>query len=239
MFLHLDADTIVYGSAFAAQKSIEGIVTEVEPEWKAIANAKSTIHRIIVKLRPMEYTLYFTASGDTTNFRFHYGRNYGYKYIGYKEHRRFTDKPVHYTVVRNYLMENYPADLAIGEEADDRMAICHLTQGRPSMISSLDKDLKMIPGEHYNYQKDIRYTITEEEGIRNFYKQLLEGDRADNIPGIKGLGPVKSHKLLGHLVTERDMFKTVQGIYNDDERLFNIGMCLWIRRFHGQMWSFP
>ncbi len=239
MYLRLDADTIVYGAAFAAQKSVDGVITEVEPEWKAISNAKSTVHRILQKLQPMDYKLYFTASGDTTNYRFHYGRNYGYKYLGYKAHRAFVPKPVHYTAVRTYLMENYPADLAIGEEADDRMSITHLTEGVPSIISSLDKDLNMIPGEHYNYKKDQRYIITEEEGIRNFYKQLLEGDRADNIPGIKGLGPVKADKLLRHLVTERDMFETVRDIYKDDERLFNIGICLWMRRYHGQMWRFP
>lgn len=240
MILRQDADTIVYGAAFAAQKSENGEVVRVDPPEIAISNAKSIISKVIRVLKPISYKLYLTAAGDSTNFRLHYGKNYGFKHIGYKEHRKYMDKPVHYEVIRDYLMKNYECSLAIGEEADDRIGIDHMNSiDKGSIISSQDKDLNNIPGMHFNYIKEIEYYVTEEEALKNFYSQLLEGDRADNVPGLKGKGPVFARKLLGPLSTEISMFNAVRELYNDDERLLNIGRCLWIRRKEGELWEFP
>ena len=66
-----------------------------------------------------------------------------------------------------------------------------------TIICSIDKDLDMVPGWHYNWIKDEKYYIDEIDGLRNFYKQLLTGDTVDNIPGLYGVG--RSSSILKHL----------------------------------------
>ena len=38
--------------------------------------------------------------------------------------------------------------------------------------------------------------MKEEDTLRWFYKQVLMGDRVDNIPGLKGVGDKKADKIL-------------------------------------------
>ena len=67
------------------------------------------------------------------------------------------------------------------------------------VICHIDKDLDTIPGSHYNYNKDEHYTVSLDEALYNFYHQLLTGDKSDNIPGLKGIGPVKASRMLDGL----------------------------------------
>jgi 5'-3' exonuclease len=107
-------------------------------------------------------------------------------------------------------------------------------------ICSIDKDLDMLRGDHYNFVKDERYFITEEEGIKNFYKQLLMGDRVDNIVGIKGIGSVKAERLLKECKNENEMYLAILEAYKgDDKRVLENGQLLWIRREPNQMWHPP
>lgn len=107
------------------------------------------------------------------------------------------------------------------------------------VICSLDKDLKQIPGHHYNWRRDEFDFVEPIEGLRHFYRQLLTGDRTDNIFGIRGIGTVKSGRLIDNLNTEEDMFHVVQAMYADDQRLLMNGQCLYIMREEGRRWSFP
>ena len=239
--LGVDFDMVVHRAAFGAQKSEKSVVVHVDPVHFALHNCKSIIETMRAKLKPDGIIGYLGARQDPTNYRLYYGKEYGCGHTrpkGYKEHRKKDPKPVHYLACRDYLMATYKCDLAIGEEADDRLGI-DMTKGRIHCIASLDKDLDMILGRHYNWVKGIEYIIYPEQGIVNFYKQFLVGDTADNIPGVDGIGPVKAAKLIDHLDTEIDMFNVVRDIYNDDKRLLDIGRCLWIRRKEGQMWTFP
>jgi hypothetical protein len=274
MIIGIDADIVVYRAAFAAQKSTEGVVL-VEPVDKAIMNCRSIIGRIFETLETRDHICYLTANNDPTNYRIQYGKEYSNspgRPKGYKAHRAATPKPVHYQACRDFIMDTYTCDLAIGEEADDRMGI-DMSRDNIQCIASLDKDLDMIPGMHYNWVRGSKvnkdtmrglgvlygkepyvpntievlskpresgiYTITPIDGLRNFYKQFLIGDAADNIPGITGLGPVKAGKLIDPLTTERQMFEAVQVAYNDDKKLLDIGRCLKIRTFEGELWEFP
>ena len=54
----------------------------------------------------------------------------------------------------------------------------------------------MCEGKHYNFVKKQQKYVTPEEGTRFFYQQMITGDTADNILGIRGLGAVKASKLL-------------------------------------------
>ena len=127
------------------------------------------------------------------------------------------------------------------EEADDAVGI--ESNRYKAWIVHVDKDLDQLPGWHYNPVKDEEYYITEEEGLKNFYLQMLTGDRVDNIVGLRGIGPVKANKILKDAVTEEQLYKAVQKAYADageaPERILENGQLLWLRRFPDQMWELP
>jgi 5'-3' exonuclease len=98
----------------------------------------------------------------------------------------------------------------------------------------------MLRGDHFNFVKNEHYFITEEEGIKNFYKQMLVGDRVDNIIGIKGIGPVKAERLFKECKSEKELYLTVLEAYDgNEERVLENGRLLWIRRQPNEMWIPP
>lgn len=86
-----------------------------------------------------------------------------------------------------------------GYEADDDVAsiarICRSCK-IPYVICSIDKDLQQIAGTHYNYRTKELTEVTEEQAKLNLLRQVLTGDRTDNIPGLPGVGPVKADKIM-------------------------------------------
>lgn len=79
-------------------------------------------------------------------------------------------------------------------EADDILSMLQCNQ---TFIVSNDKDLKQIPGLHFNPNNLQLENVTEETALRNLCYQMIIGDTTDNITGIKGLGPVAAEKLIG------------------------------------------
>jgi len=73
-------------------------------------------------------------------------------------------------------------------EADDGLAIAQgyfQEQGIESIIVTEDKDLLQVPGWHYNPNKnDKPFKISEEQGHFLLWKQVITGDKTDNIPGV-------------------------------------------------------
>ena len=98
-----------------------------------------------------------------------------------------------------YMIGKYNAVAADGMEADDLVSIW-AAESRDSLrdycVVGIDKDLLQIPGDHYNFNKCTHVHVTPDEGHYNLMVQCLTGDSTDNIPGIKGIGPVKGKKLL-------------------------------------------
>ena len=156
-------------------------------------------------------------------------------YPEYKANRK-QPTPVHLGACKEYLVKNFGAQIAHGCEADDYLAT---NQTKDSWIISNDKDMLQVPGNHYNPIKDQINQISEIEGLRHFYTQLLVGDAADNIHGVAGIGKVKAQRALEGYENEQDMFDKVRGMYNDDERLLVNGKLLWLIRQEGKLWEFP
>jgi len=93
-----------------------------------------------------------------------------------------------------FLREELDAVPAVGQEADDLLAIWQTED--PGIIVSIDKDMLQVPGMHFN-NKDWRYIeVTEEEAKYNLHKQILMGDTSDNIKGLPKIGPKKAEALL-------------------------------------------
>lgn len=167
---------------------------------------------------------------DSDNYRaFLTGRNNFRKRINpeYKANRKDTVPPRYLQQCRDFLIQNWNAEVTEGCEADDALG---MAQKNDTIICTLDKDLDMIPGLHYNWVRSEIYEVNEVDALRNFYKQLLIGDRSDNIFGVVGIGKVKAAKLIDPLEYEEDMYNVVSSLYNDNDRLCLNMECLWIWR---------
>lgn len=165
-------------------------------------------------------------------------------YPEYKKNR-VQPKPRHLHALREHLIDEWGADLAVGQEADDSLGIEQVRligttlDVSSSVICSIDKDLKQIPGMHYNFVQEKYFTIDLDQALKNFYKQLLIGDVSDNVPGVKGIGVKKADKFIDPCKDEEEMLHVVRQLYNDDDRLLLTGKLLKIRQYKGEVWTFP
>jgi len=133
------------------------------------------------------------------------------------------------------LISIYKAKVVDNIEADDALG---LKQDSDTMICSIDKDLLMCEGNHYNFVKKEKYYVTADEGLLNFYMQFLVGDRIDNIIGVRGIGPVKARKLLEDK-TAQEMFDVCVEELGSEERAIENGILLYLQRKPDEIWSPP
>lgn len=136
-------------------------------------------------------SLYLTGKG---NYRFDVAT-----ILPYKGQRDKSHKPEFYEELREYLQEEWNAKLIEGMEADDACGIHaynYRAKGKPYVVCTIDKDLLMLEGTHYNYKKGEWNEITETDGWQRFYLQTLTGDSSDNIPGIYKVTGTKATKKL-------------------------------------------
>jgi hypothetical protein len=102
----------------------------------------------------------------------------------------------------------------------------------------------MIPGYHFNWVKGVFYYLTIEEANLNFFRQMLVGDTTDNIPGIRGLGVVKTNRLLADGTSTDEAQHIVKQEYQKEyggkwEEAYNeVATLLWMRREEGQKCPF-
>ena len=157
----------------------------------------------------------------------------------YKGNRAKARRPVHYDTLRKYLTSKWGFELVEGQEADDAIGIeVYNLPKDSSCVMSIDKDLDMLRGWHYNFVKEDLYYVEEEDAIRNFYTQILTGDRVDNIQGLKGIGIKKATKILQDCEGEQQLFDAVLSAYEDDiDTLTERARLLWIRRKAGEIWT--
>jgi len=211
----IDADIVAYRVACTLQ--------EDDAEDFVYARAEDLVDQILVNTEATEYRLFLTGKN---NFRYSI-------YPEYKAHRP-TEKPFWLEKCRQYLIATFNAEVIDGQEADDALGIA---QTEDTIICSIDKDLLMIPGRHYNFVKDEFQEVTNDSGMRHFYMQCLTGDRSDNIKGIEKIGPKKAEKILAGCVTEQEMFNAVREAYSNDEEFLMNGRVLWIRRKENEDWK--
>jgi hypothetical protein len=119
--------------------------------------------------------------------------------------RNVTNKFV--PLLREWAIENGYAVEAHGQEADDYLRIWaeeHRLRGEEFCVVSIDKDLKCIPGYHYNPWTNTHLHQTEEDAMQLYYRQIMMGDSTDGIKGIPKLGPKTAEKLTAHCKTHED-----------------------------------
>lgn len=218
----IDADFLVYRIGFSCEDAEEKTAKNRLTEWLT--------DMVYINLGCEDYKAWITGK---TNFR-----NAVAVTVPYKGNRKDFVKPKHYDALREHLIR-LGAVVTVDEEADDAVAIESCIDNY--WIVHQDKDLNQLPGHHYNPVTNERYFVTEFEGLKNFYTQLLTGDRTDNIQGLRLIGPKKAEKILKDCKTEADLFAAVKQAYEDKEepfeRLVENGRLLWLRREPGQIWE--
>lgn len=219
----IDGDILVYRIGFASEEETESL---------AIARCCEFLEDIILFNGFGDYQGFLTGK---TNFRTDVAVTAPYK------GNRKSAKPKHYQALRDYMENKWGFSMSEGQEADDAIGIeAYSLDPESYCICSIDKDLDMLRGKHYNFVKDTFYTITEEEALFNFYKQILTGDRVDNIIGLKGIGDVKAKRILKECNNENEMYLAILKAYEGNEqRVLENAQLLWIRREPNQIWQPP
>ena len=220
----VDADIIAYRAAFSARD---------EPEKQAREKVDEICGNIMYDCHyPEEYVLgentwfYLTGSG---NFRKDLATIKVYK-------GQRPPKPEHLPATRDQLVERWGAEVVDGQEADDAIGIKATDLQGDCVIVSVDKDLLMIPGTHYNFVKQEWTEVSQEQGDYFFYKQLLTGDQVDNIQGVPGIGPKKAEKAYQGCTTVQEMYQKALEMYKGDaDALLENARLLWLRRYEGEM----
>ena len=232
MKILIDGDLFCYRCAASA---------ELEEADIAKYYVDRLLDECITSCNANEYQFYLTGSG---NFRYQI-------YPEYKANRLTSVKPRHLEVLREYLMIDHKAIMSDGCEADDLMGRDQDKETGTTTIVSLDKDMLMIPGKHFSWyieggtptkrwsRPSTFRDMSNIDGLRHFYTQLLTGDVSDNIKGCAGIGKVRADKILGELNTEREMFDAVRDTYGHDEAMLMNGQVLWIWRKSNDIWEFP
>ena len=235
----IDGDILVYRIGFASEKD-----EEPDPIDKVLHSVKVYIQTIMDGAGANRKQLFLTGPG---NFREEIAT-----ILPYKGNRENNKKPYHFDNIREYMIEYHDAIVSEGNEADDLLAIetyqnflrHNGDQDKADVVlCSLDKDLDMVPGWHFNWNHERLYWVSEEQGIRTFYLQLLTGDRTDNIQGIPKIGPKKAEKILEGLNDPYEMYvaslKAYTKYYEDAayEALLENARLLWMQREPGELWE--
>lgn len=237
MICLLDGDLIVYRVGFATQKNRFSEAQRQVDNW---------MEKIMEEFDTIHFHLYLSDSEG--NFRKEIDTNY-------KANRK-TEKPRHYEAIINYMLDKWDAEIAWGQEADDSLGIKQRLEldkkqdGRrfeETVICTVDKDLNQIAGKHYDFIKRNIYNVSEEQGLKFFYHQLLTGDPVDNIIGLKGIGWVKARLILKGCITEPELFNAAYRAYNlvyEDKvdcniAMINNGRLVKIRQYSEELWEFP
>ena len=191
--LLIDADVLVYRFAHSEQvvvrwnRDLYTMHAELEP-------AKAHIEDFIAEL--LEKTGCDKAVLVLSDLDANYRKEL--PHVTYKANRAGVVRPIIWKPLRDWFLgEEWGALWQPRLEGDDMLGLlhCHVED---RIIATIDKDLRTVPGRHYNWDKPEQgvYTVTPAEAQEFFLTQVLTGDKTDGYGGVPGIGPVKAAKLL-------------------------------------------
>lgn len=222
MLALIDGDIVAYRCAASTFLQEDG--TKVPAPWGIIkSRCNEMLTTIFAAVGADKHKIWISGVG---NFRYDL-------YPQYKANRT-APRPPHLEDLKEFLVVEWGARVADGIEADDALA---MDQGKDTIICSIDKDMRQVPGWHHNFVKGVTDFVTEEQGLQHFYRSMLIGDSSDNVRGVTGIGPVKASRHLPEGLSERQMFDIVRNLFGDDQAFSLAGELLWIRRTEGDSWA--
>ena len=134
----------------------------------------------------------------------------------YKLHRDSVKKPdcMNYAIECIYEASSNTRCVA-RLEADDLIGM--MTSSGKAIGITVDKDLRQVPGWHWNPDKEFSPVLVEEkEADAFFYQQWMSGDSTDNIWGLWRVGPKKADKYLVD-VDRKDWDQTILDLYDQED----------------------
>jgi 5'-3' exonuclease len=186
----IDADTIKYKVVNAIAKDYKIKSAHIYADPIGIYAAQE-ISKIVSKFDAKGYIFCFSGGSQDT---FRCSVAFDKKYKGTR-----TDEVAYpkanedkYNVLK-YIKERYPTLWYRELEADD--ILCML-QDEDTFIYSEDKDLRQVPGTHYDLSTGKFIEVSESEALKFLMTQMITGDTVDNISGLKSYGIVKADQLL-------------------------------------------
>lgn len=200
----IDADVVCYEVAMSAQTSVNW-ADEGQPDlWTTWAKQEETE----VRFRSAIDAIREDVEADEAVLCLTDGQNWRLGvYPLYKSNRSDKVRPMMLPFLRQYAMDNFKTFLRPTLEGDDCLGIlathAHLIPGE-KVVATKDKDLKTIPGQHYNWGKGHKdkgvYTVTPEEADLFHLRQTLAGDATDGYPGCPGMGMKTAEEALRDMV---------------------------------------
>lgn len=180
----------------------------------------------------------------------------------YQAQRSGGRRPKNYEAVREFLETTDESLLRArritwhDREADDGFAKAALVARNPLetvVHHTADKDMRMLPGVHIAWKDYARTEVPKGAyevigpydgkvyGTKWFWLQMLTGDTADHIPGLKGVGEGKAMKALAGTTCNAEAYEVVEAMYTEakgdvwsDYFVEQAGL-LWLRKTHAIM----
>ncbi len=184
----------------------------------AVFGFMKMLRKIINKERPEYVFVAFDHKGPTFRHK---------EYAEYKSHRKKTDselieqfpkikKLLDALNIKHLAYEGYEADdtiASLAREASDRDIRVVIVTG--------DKDALQLVNDNISVQngmKDIKYDVkTVKEQYEVSPGQIVDylaliGDKSDNLPGVRGIGPVTAKKLLKKHNSVEEIYKNLDDL---------------------------
>ena len=189
--LLIDADVLAFEAAVIAEESIEW-KDEMWTVHADMALAKARVINRVEEFKDMMKTNSVTMClTDRANFRRILNPDY-------KANRSKSRLPIILRQVKQWIIEELDGQMWANLEADDVISILATDKemDEETIIISIDKDFKSVPGIFYDYNKGEYHHPTEEEADNYHLVQTIAGDHTDGYSGVPGIGVTRAERLL-------------------------------------------
>ena len=188
--LLIDADVVCYEVALSAEIAVNWAEIGDPDLWTVHARQEETE----VRFRSAVAALQEKLDADEAILCLTDGANWRLAvYPLYKSNRSGKRRPILLQHLRQYALDHFRTYLRPGLEGDDCLGILathpKLVPGE-KIVCTKDKDLKTIPGLHFNWGKpdDGVFEVSEAAADLFHLRQTLAGDATDGYPGCPGIG---------------------------------------------------
>ena len=232
MLLVVDIESYIYRACTACKTLVQDsknkfIYTEAYDLHKGLDYIDNFIEDLKARFLTNDVIL---VIGDKNNWRKDFCPTY-------KANRKDKEKPVMYDIILNELYNKYTIQSLPNLEADDTCRIIFEDNKEfpvRKLLVSIDKDFHSFPCELYDPLHDQQFVINEAEAEYNLMKQIIMGDKADNIQGLEGYGEIKTIKFLDsepHVLDDvRELFRE-KGQLEDFKTNLNLVSMVSIDRY--------
>lgn len=192
----IDADVLIYEAAVAAEEAYEW-----EPDLWSYRGDMAKARRLFA-----DSVESICAAVNASDFRLPLtdpSRNWRLDILPtYKGNRKEVRRPLLRRPLFDWVLGEYGPAVAYmrptleGDDVAGLMLTNNAIVAGPKVLVSIDKDMKTLPGRHYNPRTGKWLTVTQEQANYALMYQTLTGDTTDGYRGCPGCGPKAATKLL-------------------------------------------